>query len=811
MTTAALNRNKDYALYYLHNQDLSVFVLKTSPPKKRKHPDVPSTDSYFERKCTDEEINKWFTTNPDYNIAIPMGTVTQAIAFDVDGPNAGERIKSKIPEMSSILREAFQNTMKNKTGSGSEHVVFKVEGDISDLKKKQLWSDGKPHSQILMLANRSYIVAAPSLHPNGLRYEWNGKSPVTITRQELDEFIRLVSSENQREQYVPSSRNITESATAVEGPLRSLTPGEMQELQAWLKPYYTPGNRDHIVFYLSGMMRKANFSHESARRFITLLYNGSEYSDEDLDKSLTVVDNTYRKPLNELNGKSGMHNLLVTSFETSSEYDEIEYLRRIDTFSHICQIFNGEPTPPPPSPPPPPHQETHQQEQSSTSGYSGQQQLQQQKGETDAETKVRGLTETLERQYHFAAMEDTDELFYYKESKGLYEPAESLVKTQVEKQYPGILTNTVTNVIEKLARRHLVKRKAFDADLLIWNMANGLYDVRTNTLRDHTWEYLSRKQIPIRFNPTIKPKKFGKFLSEVVYPQQVRTVIEAMAYTFLRDNPFEIYNILVGFGSNGKSVLMHVLTKLHGEDSVSNTSLNMLLKDKFAKKDLEDKNVNIDMEMSGGTIDDLSILKELTGQQPIRIEPKYMQAYTTRLWAKHWGSANEMPRIKDDSDAHFRRENIISFPNQFVDGVNANPNLKYELTTEEELSGIFNVLMMPLRRIATKHKPPYMDTKTIQERKLKHQLVTDPVKAFLEIAVEPKDYESDPDVTKEELYEGYRKFCAFYKIPWQKYEPFCKAVKASGVKDGRETYGERRRIWLGIRLKKSLFEDTLTV
>jgi P4 family phage/plasmid primase-like protien len=437
---------------------------------------------------------------------------------------------------------------------------------------------------------------------------------------------------------------------------------------------------------------------------------------------------------------------------------------------------------------------------------------QKQKGETDRETKVRGLTEVLERLYHFAAMEDTGELFYYNNEKGLYEPAEALVKAQVEKQFPGVITDTVTNVIQKLARRHLHKRDEFDSDLYTLNMANGLYDIRTNTLRPHSWEYLSRQRIPIKFDPKIKPKKWGKFLSEVLYPNQIRTTDEAMAYTFLRDNPFELYIILLGFGSNGKSVLMHVLTKLHGEDNVSNTSLARLLSDRFAKKDLEGKNVNLDMEMSKATIDDMSVLKELTGSQPIRVEPKFKQAYTTRLWAKHFFSTNEMPEMKDYSDAHYRRELIISFPNQFVDGVNANPNLKHELTTDEELSGIFNVLMIPLRRIAVEHKPPYMDAKTIQDRKLKHQLTTDPIKVFLETATEPTDYETDPDITKEDLHEGYKKFCMFYKIPWQRYDPFCQAVKGKGVKDGRETSGgDRKRVWKGIRLKKHLFEDPLTV
>ena len=130
------------------------------------------------------------------------------------------------------------------------------------------------------------------------------------------------------------------------------------------------------------------------------------------------------------------------------------------------------------------------------------------------------------------------------------------------------------------------------------------------------------KQIPIRYAKNAKPKRFGKFLSEVLYPQQISTVVELMAYTFHRANPYELYVILLGTGANGKSVLMHVLTKLHGEENVSNTSISALVNNRFAAADLVGKNVNIDMELSSATITDMAMLKKLTGQQPIRIEER---------------------------------------------------------------------------------------------------------------------------------------------------------------------------------------------
>ncbi|MGC2427204.1 MAG: hypothetical protein WA421_09225 [Nitrososphaeraceae archaeon] len=61
--------------------------------------------------------------------------------------------------------------------------------------------------------------------------------------------------------------------------------------------------------------------------------------------------------------------------------------------------------------------------------------------------------------------------------------------------------------------------------------------------------------------------------------------------------------------------------------------------------------------------------------------------------------ANKIPQTTDDSDAYYRRKIVISFPNMF-EGKNDDPDLLAKLTAEEELSGIFNVLMIALQRLA---------------------------------------------------------------------------------------------------------------
>ena len=259
-------------------------------------------------------------------------------------------------------------------------------------------------------------------------------------------------------------------------------------------------------------------------------------------------------------------------------------------------------------------------------------------------------------------------------------------------------------------------------------MKNGLYNIQTSELMEHSPDYLSLIQTPVNYDPTAEPKHFIKFLREVLYPEDIRTAIRMMAYTFLRDNPYEIINVLFGYGGNGKGVFTGVLTSIHGAQNVSNVPLRAMIHNSFALSDLEGKSVNIDTELSSTSIEDTAVIKKLTGRQPTRIERKNQRAYDTKLHAKLFFSANKIPTTTthDTSDAFFRRYVIISFPNNF-EGKD-DPDLVRKLTTDD-------LLMIALRRILKNNRGIFVNEKTICERREKYELALNPVGSFLEQAV----------------------------------------------------------------------------
>jgi putative DNA primase/helicase len=337
-------------------------------------------------------------------------------------------------------------------------------------------------------------------------------------------------------------------------------------------------------------------------------------------------------------------------------------------------------------------------------------------------------------------------------------------------------------------------------------MKNGLYDITSNKLMPHKPDYLSMNQIPVVYDPLTRPRLFGKFLMEILYPSEVRALVELMAYTFHRDNPFEIITILLGDGSNGKSVVFGILTALHGAENVSNVSLNSMIGRPFALHDLVGKNCNLDAELSSGKIEDTAILKKITGRQLVRVEQKNQKAFDARIYAKAWLSANKIPYTSDRTDAWFRRNIIVSFPIKFdvkediEKGVRKlDPNLIDKLTTPEELSGIFNVLMNALRNIL-KNKEIFTNDKTIEERRIKYQSAIDPVKSFLEVAIDKESTEAS-FMTKAAAYVAFVEYCKIYRLPIRTKDAFGKSMNNHNIEDGYATVdGKRSRVWKGIRL-----------
>ena len=177
-------------------------------------------------------------------------------------------------------------------------------------------------------------------------------------------------------------------------------------------------------------------------------------------------------------------------------------------------------------------------------------------------------------------------------------------------------------------------------------------------------------------------------------------------------------------------------------------------------------------------------MKRLTGgsRQPVRIERKNQKAYDTTLYAKLFFNANKMPESEDMSDAYNRRVIIISSPNRF-DGAREDKQLIAKLTTEKEISGIFNLLMVYLRRI-NKNKELYVNEKTTKEKRAKYERAVNPIKAFLEEALAEEELIETNEENKEDVYKAYKIYCDKYSLSVERVGNMGRILKGKfGYKD----------------------------
>jgi putative DNA primase/helicase len=598
----------------------------------------------------------------------------------------------------------------------------------------------------------------PSRHrddPN-FHYQPIGQDTISIQDGLYDGILKVLADCLRTKNEKPTSDSNTYHDNKNNNDKISLTDKDIEEIVYQIKDFYQLHSRHDIVFGLSGYLYKNGIELENAENVIIKLCQTT--NDEEKNNRITVLHNTYangqRKGYKDITGYAQLLTVLTRISDANSAKQVL---------LNISQVLKK---------------------------YKG----------TATTSIIEETSETIKNKHRFLAIEESKEILYYRD--GVYiTGGDVLIEKEAERLFGYNLSNKhLVEIKGHIMRDRYRSQSEIDADINIINLKNGLYNILTGEFKEHTPDYLSVNQKPITYNPKVKPKLFKEYLQQVLYPTEIRTAVELMAYTFYRDNKYEIVTILFGYGANGKSVFTGLLSALHGPRNVSNVPLSSMIKNTFALSDLENKDVNIDSELSSATIEDSAILKKLTGKQPIRIERKHQRAYDTILHAKLFFSANKIPQTADDSDAYYRRNIVISFPEKF-EGDRADPNLLAKLTTDDELSGIFNVLMDALRDILLKNNGGiFINEKTIQARREKYEMAANPIGSFIEHMVARDSIESDK-ITKDEFYQVYQRYCTQNKLVVESKENFGKIlINRYQYRDGRESSGERKTIWKGVRL-----------
>lgn len=149
---------KEWAFKYA-DAGLSVFPLRERDKR-------PATANGFKDATTDKaQIELWWKENPNYNIGIATGSPSGGLVV-VDVDEDKEKGKTGLSSIQNWMKKNGQipKTVEVVTGRGGLHAYYFC--------KKQLSNRTNVLDSVDIRADGGYVVAPPSIHPNGNSYRF---------------------------------------------------------------------------------------------------------------------------------------------------------------------------------------------------------------------------------------------------------------------------------------------------------------------------------------------------------------------------------------------------------------------------------------------------------------------------------------------------------------------------------------------------------------------------------------------------------------------------------------------------------------
>lgn len=238
------------------------------------------------------------------------------------------------------------------------------------------------------------------------------------------------------------------------------------------------------------------------------------------------------------------------------------------------------------------------------------------------------------------------------------------------------------------------KENAFDNNSMLFNVLSGTIDLTTGKLNRHDRRHLLTKISKVEFDPNANCPRWKQFLEEVFKKQQdlIDFIQRAVGYSLTGKTNEQVLFFLYGIGSNGKTVFLNILQLLLCEYIKTVSSEIFMSKDKGNSAtpelaQLPGIRAIVSSEVEEGRRANETLIKSLTGCEPIQARSLYGNPFTYIPQLKPWIAGNHKPSIKGTDDGVWRRFLLIPFRAIF-DGDRRDKNIEVKL--ESELPGILN-------------------------------------------------------------------------------------------------------------------------
>ena len=299
----------------------------------------------------------------------------------------------------------------------------------------------------------------------------------------------------------------------------------------------------------------------------------------------------------------------------------------------------------------------------------------------------------MEQKHYFFTQEN---IHRYNEETGIYNECNQELKHDIRQLLSSDAQIRHTNEITAHIRDMCFKGEKGQGVCF----SNGVLNLESLKLSKHTPENYFLQGFPVSFDENATSERFDEWLQEVLPDKDCQKSIFEMIGSFFDpdSNLLQTGFLLTGSGSNGKSLLLEILSILIGEDNICRTPFSQYGKDRFAVSTLVNKAVAMDDDLQ--TDQPLtSTIKPLITARNLQCERKYENAFNFKLEATFIGAINGSPSATDTSSAFWRRWCVIPFEQTFKKNALFARELIEECSKPETLGGILNTAIICYKKV----------------------------------------------------------------------------------------------------------------
>lgn len=227
----------------------------------------------------------------------------------------------------------------------------------------------------------------------------------------------------------------------------------------------------------------------------------------------------------------------------------------------------------------------------------------------------------------------------------------------------------------------------FDADPWALNTMSGTIDLITGDLRPHRREDMLTKLSPVPYDPDALCPLWERFLDRIMAGD--RSLIDYLrrffGYSLTGGIELQFLPILHGVGANGKSVFVDTIKAIAG-DYACDAPPSLLVKSGREEHpteiaDLLGRRLVIASETEDGATFKMQLVKRLTGDATLKGRRMRQDFFEFRRTHKTVLVTNNRPRVKEDSEAVWRRLHLVPF-NVVIPPDERDPHLLEKLRAE---------------------------------------------------------------------------------------------------------------------------------